>query len=85
MTMGEAGARGVRRASIRRLDERGALMSKRNFAWLVIVLAVGALVWVAFGVIPGLVAAGLVLAMSEVVERRARTKRRAAQGGGTEQ
>ena len=56
-------------------------MSKRNFAWLVIVLAVGALVWVAFGVVPGLVAAGLVLAMSEVVERRARTKRRAAQGG----
>jgi hypothetical protein len=54
-------------------------MSKRNFAWLVIVLAVGALVWVAFGVVPGLVAAGLVLVASEVVERRARTKRRAAQ------
>jgi hypothetical protein len=60
-------------------------MTKRNMAWLAVVLAVGALVWVAFGVIPGLVAAGLVLAMSEVVERRARTKRRAAQGGGTEQ
>jgi uncharacterized protein involved in cysteine biosynthesis len=54
-------------------------MSKRNLAWLVIVLAVGALVWVTFGVVPGLVAAGLVLVASEVVERRARTKRRAAQ------
>jgi uncharacterized protein involved in cysteine biosynthesis len=54
-------------------------MSKRNLAWLVIVIAVGALVWVLFGVVPGLVAAGLVLVISEVVERRARTKRRAAQ------
>jgi hypothetical protein len=43
------------------------------------VIAVGALVWVVFGVVPGLVAAGLVLVISEVVERRARTKRRAAQ------
>jgi uncharacterized protein involved in cysteine biosynthesis len=56
-------------------------MSKRNLAWLVVVLAVGAIVWVAFGVIPGLVAAGIVLALSEVVERRARAKRRAAQAG----
>jgi uncharacterized protein involved in cysteine biosynthesis len=54
-------------------------MSKRNLAWLVILIAVGALVWVVFGVVPGLVAAGLVLVISEVVERRARTKRRAAQ------
>lgn len=54
-------------------------MSKRNLAWLVIVLVVGALVWVTFGVVPGLVAVGLVLVASEVVERRARTKRRAAQ------
>lgn len=56
-------------------------MTKRNMAWLVVVLAVGALVWVAFGVIPGLLAAAVVLVVSEVIERRARSKRRAAQAG----
>ncbi len=56
-------------------------MSKRNMIWLVVVLVVGALAWVAFGVVVGLIAAGVMLALSEVIERRARRKRRAAQPG----
>ena len=53
-------------------------MSKRNIVWLVVVLAVGAVGWLAFGVIAGLVAAAITLIVSEVVERRARRRRRAA-------
>jgi len=53
-------------------------MSKRNMIWLVVVLAVGALAWVTLGVVAGLIAAAVVLAVSEVVERRARAQRRAA-------
>jgi hypothetical protein len=78
---GEAAAWGVRRASIHRRSEGSVQMTKRNMAWLAVVIAVGAVVWVAFGVIPGLLAAGVVLILSEVVERRARAKRRAAQRG----
>ena len=52
-------------------------MSKRNMIWLVVVLVVGAVAWVAFGVVVGLIAAGAMLALSEVIERRARRKRRA--------
>ena len=61
--------------------ERSAHVSKRNMIWLVVVLAVGALVWLAFGIVAGLVAAAVALTVSEVVERRARKKRRAAQPG----
>jgi uncharacterized protein involved in cysteine biosynthesis len=46
--------------------------------WLVAVLVVGALAWITFGVVVGLIAAGAMLALSEVIERRARRKRRAA-------
>lgn len=56
-------------------------MSKRNIAWLAVILAVGVLGWLAFGVVPGLIAAVAVLAVSEVVERRARTNRRTARDG----
>ncbi len=56
-------------------------MSKRNMIWLVVVLVIGALVWVVFGVVVGLIAAGAMLALSEVIERRARRKRRAAAPG----
>jgi hypothetical protein len=49
--------------------------------WLVVVLVIGALAWVAFGLVVGLIAAGATLAVSEVIERRARRKRRAAQPG----
>jgi hypothetical protein len=45
--------------------------------WLVAVLVIGALAWIAFGVVVGLIAAGVTLAVSEVIERRVRRKRRA--------
>ena len=51
-------------------------MSKRNMTWLAVVVAVGALVWLAFGVVFGLLAAAATLVVSEVVERRVRAKRR---------
>ena len=57
-------------------------MSKRNMAWLAVVLAVGVLGWLAVGIVAGLLAAAAALVVSEVVERRARTKRRAVQRGG---
>ena len=52
-------------------------MSRRNMSWLVVVLAVGALGWFAFGIAAGLLAAAATLVVSEVVERRARRQRRA--------
>ena len=57
-------------------------MSKRNMAWLAVVLAVGVLGWLAFGIVAGLLAAAATLVVSEVVERRARAKRRGVQRGG---
>lgn len=57
-------------------------MSKRNMTWLVVVLAVGALGWIAFGIVVGLIAAAATLVVSEVVERRARARRRAARDKG---
>jgi uncharacterized protein involved in cysteine biosynthesis len=46
--------------------------------WLAAVIAIGVIAWLAFGIIVGLVAAALTLAISEVVERRARAARRSA-------
>jgi nitrogen fixation protein FixH len=46
--------------------------------WLAVVIAVGVIAWLAFGIIIGLVAAAVMLAVSEVVERRARAGRRRA-------
>ena len=54
-------------------------MSKRNMTWLAVVVAVGALVWLAFGVVFGLLAAAATLVVSEVVERRVRAKTRTDQ------
>ncbi len=55
-------------------------MSKRNMIWLAIVIAVGVITWLAVSIVAGLVAAAVVLAVSEFVERRARAgRRRAAQ------
>ncbi|NND74162.1 MAG: hypothetical protein HKN44_04065 [Ilumatobacter sp.] len=56
-------------------------MSKRNLAWLVAVLAIGAICWIALGPIGGLIAAAATLVVSEVVERRARAQRLAARDG----
>ncbi len=53
-------------------------MSKRNMIWLVAVIAVGAIVWFTLGIVAGLVAAAVMLVISEVVERRARAQRRRA-------
>ncbi len=53
-------------------------MSKRNMTWLVAVIIVGVIAWLTIGIIAGLVAAAVMLAVSEVVERRARAQRRRA-------
>jgi len=53
-------------------------VSKRNMIWLGIVVAVGVIGWLAFGIVAGIVGAVLTLAASEVIERRARAQRRAA-------
>jgi uncharacterized protein involved in cysteine biosynthesis len=46
--------------------------------WLAVVIVVGLIAWLAIGIIAGLVAAAIMLAVSEVVERRARAQRRQA-------
>ncbi len=57
-------------------------MMKRNVVWLVVIIAVGVVGWLAFGIVVGLLAAVTTLVLSEVVERRARAKRRAARDTG---
>jgi uncharacterized protein involved in cysteine biosynthesis len=54
-------------------------MMKRNMIWLAIIIAVGVIGWLAFGLVIGLIAAGVTLVVSEVVERTARARRRSAQ------
>jgi uncharacterized protein involved in cysteine biosynthesis len=46
--------------------------------WLVAVIIVGVIAWLTIGIIAGLVAAAVMLAVSEVVERKARAQRRRA-------
>ena len=53
-------------------------LSKRNIAWLIAVLASGAVAWIAFGWLWGLIVAAIVLAVSELVERQVRRTKRAA-------
>ena len=53
-------------------------MSKRNIIWLIAIIAVGVVGWLSVGIVFGLIAAAVVLAVSEVIERRARAQRRAA-------
>jgi len=53
-------------------------VSKRNMTWLIAVIVVGVIAWLTIGIIAGLVAAAVMLAVSEVVERRARAQRRRA-------
>jgi hypothetical protein len=55
-------------------------MSKRNVAWLIAVVAVGAVVWITAGVLWGLLAAAVTLAASELLERSRRKRLRAARG-----
>ena len=47
--------------------------------WLAVIVAVGLIGWLAFGLVVGLVAAATTLVVSEVVERWARARRRSAQ------
>jgi uncharacterized protein involved in cysteine biosynthesis len=54
-------------------------MMTRNIVWLAVIVAVGLIGWLAFGPVVGLVAAAITLVVSEVVERWARARRRAAQ------
>lgn len=54
-------------------------MMTRNMIWLAIILAVGLIGWLAFSLVIGLIAAAVTLVVSEVFERWARARRRAAQ------
>jgi len=60
------------------VEERSVPMSKRNMMWLAAIVAVGVLGWLVLGVVWGLVAAAVMLVVSEVVERRVRAQRRRA-------
>jgi hypothetical protein len=51
---------------------------KRNMVWLAVIIAVGLIGWLTFGLVAGLVAAAITLVVSEVFERWARARRRAA-------
>jgi hypothetical protein len=44
--------------------------------WLAVVIAAGVISWLAVGIVAGLVTAAVMLAISEIVERRARAQRR---------
>ncbi|MAT04098.1 MAG: hypothetical protein CL424_03525 [Acidimicrobiaceae bacterium] len=55
-------------------------MSKRNIVWLVAIVVVGVFVGIVAGWLWGLLAAAIVLVVSEVVERSARRRRRADRG-----
>lgn len=55
-------------------------MSKRNITWLIIVVVVGVVVTTTAGFLWGLLAAAVTLAVSEVIERQVRKKRRAGRG-----
>jgi hypothetical protein len=54
-------------------------MMTRNMVWLAVIVAVGLIGWLTFGLVVGLIAAAVTLAVSEVVERWARARRRAVQ------
>lgn len=55
-------------------------MTKRNLIWLATIIVVFGVVWVIAGAVPALIAAAATLVVSEVVERRARARRRVAHG-----
>lgn len=55
-------------------------MNARNIVWLGVIVAVGVVGVVAFGLAWGLIAAGVTLVVSETAERLVRKRRRAARG-----
>jgi hypothetical protein len=55
-------------------------VSRRNLAWLVVVVGAGVLVGVTTGWLWGVLAAVVMLVISEAVERTRRKRRRAARG-----
>jgi uncharacterized membrane protein len=54
-------------------------MMTRNMVWLAVIVAVGLIGWLVFGLVVGLIAAAITLVVSEIFERWARARRRAAQ------
>lgn len=58
-------------------------MSKRNLIWLAIIVVVGLIFFLAISWVWGLIAAGVVLVISEIVERIHRQRRRAMREGAT--
>lgn len=59
--------------------ESGA-MNRRNLFWLVAIVVAGGVVWLLAGWVWGVLAGVATLVASEVVERRRRSRRRAARG-----
>ncbi|MEO6651829.1 MAG: hypothetical protein ABIP17_04135 [Ilumatobacteraceae bacterium] len=55
-------------------------MSKRNTIWLVAIIVVAVVVWIAAGFLWALLAAAVTLVASEAIERTARKRRVAAKG-----
>jgi hypothetical protein len=55
-------------------------LNTRNLVWLIAIVVVAAVVWVAVGWAAGLIAGAVVLAASEIIERIRRSRRRAAVG-----
>lgn len=55
-------------------------MSRRNAMWLGAIVVVGVVAWIASGPIAAMITAGVVLVVSEIVERVRRRRRAAAAG-----
>ena len=55
-------------------------MSRRNVIWLVAIVVVGAVIWVAAGWLWGILAAVATLVVSEVVDRQRRARLRRERG-----
>lgn len=55
-------------------------MSKRNILWLIVVVAITVIVWIATSWIWGISAGIATLVVSELIERSRRSRRRAARG-----
>lgn len=55
-------------------------MSKRNLVWLVVIVGVTVIAWIALGALWGIVLGVATLVVSEAVERTRRRKRQIARG-----
>jgi len=57
------------------MGQQHLAVSKSNIVWLMIIIVVGVIAWQALGWVVGLIAAAVVLVVSEVIERRKRANR----------